>query len=239
MKVVIAVVFGFFSLHSQVSRDALPNGVLSDGRLIDMFENIKNRTKGGSPQIAKVSGSPYFDENFKTAQVDYFGEILKDNIYIRYNAFSDEMEIAKTKFQPSSEDVLIKNNKVACIIDGFTYKYLGYVRENKPPAVGYVKELFKGKIFSLYVRETKQYKEATIAKSSLERSFPPRFSDKIEYYISIENGSLNQIKLSKKRILSALKSYTEQIKSFIDINDVKLKNLDEFIALFQYLDKSI
>lgn len=226
-----------FNVYSQVDRQALPYGVNSDGRLIDLFENIKNKTKGSKTKTEKISGSPYFDKNFKTAQIGYFGEILKDNIYIRYNAFSDEIEMAKSESQTSTEDALIKNKKVTCTINGYTYKYLAFIKDDELPAIGYVKELFKGNKFSLYVRETKEYKEGVKAKSSLERSFPARFVDKTEYYIAIENGSLKQTKLSKKQIINTLSSYEQEIKSFINLNKVKLRNSSDIIKLFNFLEE--
>ena len=112
MKATLASIFillCFFNVQSQVNREALPFGVNSDGRLISLFENLKNKTKGSKIKTDKIFGSPYFDDRFKTAQIEYFGEILKENIYIRYNAFSDEMEMAKSESQTSSEDALIKN----------------------------------------------------------------------------------------------------------------------------------
>ena len=233
----IFILLCFFNAQSQVSREALPFGVNSDGRLISVFENLKNKTKGSKIKTDKISGSPYFEESFKTAQIAYFGEILKENIYIRYNAFSDEMEMAKSESQTSSEDALIKNKKVTCTINGYTYKYLAYINANEQPAVGYVKELFKGNKFSLYERETKEYKEGVKAKSSLERSFPARFIDRIEYFIALGDDSLKQTKLSKKQIVKALNSYEQEIKDFINLNKVKLRNSSDVIKLFNFLEE--
>ena len=80
--------------------------------------------------------------------------------------------------------------------------------------------------------------EATTARTSLERSFPARFVEKIEYYFSINNGELNQLKLSKKKILSRLKNYSILIKSFIKNNGSNLKSLEDVIAMFNYLDQA-
>ncbi|MEK9613331.1 MAG: hypothetical protein VW080_05335 [Flavobacteriaceae bacterium] len=213
------------------------NGVQSDSRLIDLFENIKNRANSSTANaLNKTKGSPYFEENFQKAQVEYFGNVLKDEIYLRYNAFSDEMEMSSIPNPKSSDNILIKNNKVSCVMDGSTYRYLGFIKENQPPSVGYVKELFKGKVFSFYERKSKAYMEATVARTSLERSFPARFVDKTDYFYSIENGSLMEVKLSKKKISSALKSYSGEIKSFLSNSKMKLKNPEEVIQLLNYLE---
>ena len=104
MKKIFNTLSLFFTLtfmHSQTGQGygIGSNGVQSDGRLIDIFENIKNRANSTTKATASIKGSPYFDEVFKTAQVEYFGTVLKDDIYLRYNAFSDEMEMSKTSSQ--------------------------------------------------------------------------------------------------------------------------------------------
>ena len=229
------LLLGTFCVNAQFNGGSI--SIRSDGRLIDLFESIKNRTNAfKSNTFNKIEGSPYFETTFKSAEIKYFEENLKDNVFIRYNAFSDEMEVGTNPNQQSADNVLIKNNKVYCIIDGDVYRYLAYTNENDPPAVGYVKELFRGKVFSLFERKSKIYMEATIAKTSLERAFPARFIEKINYYYSVENGSLMRIKLSKKKLISALKSYTDEIKSFISNSDSKLKSPNEVIKLFKYLE---
>ena len=232
-----SILLCFFNVFSQTNREGTPYGANSDGRLISVFENLKNKIKGSKIKTEEISGSPYFEESFKTAQIGYFGEILKENIYVRYNAYSDEMEMAKSEFQTSSDDALIKNKKVTCTLNGYSYKYLEYIKENEQPAVGYVKELFKGNKFSFYVRETKEYKEGVKAKSSLERSFPPRFTDKTDYYIALGDDSLKQTKLSKKQIIKALSSYEQEIKDFINLNKVKLRNSSDLIKLLNFLEE--
>ena len=80
---ILSLFFTLTFLHSQTGQGygIGSNGVQSDGRLIDIFENIKNRANSATKATASIKGSPYFDEGFKTAQVEYFGTVLKDNIY--------------------------------------------------------------------------------------------------------------------------------------------------------------
>jgi hypothetical protein len=79
--------------------------------------------------------------------------------------------------------------------------------------------------------------EATVARTSLERSFPARFISKTEYYYSVNKKELNQIKLSKRKILSKLKSYSDLIKSFLVSHGVKLKSSNDLIEMFKFLEK--
>tara|TARA_B100001057_G_scaffold390509_1_gene398465 strand:+ start:252 stop:974 length:723 start_codon:yes stop_codon:yes gene_type:complete len=237
MKQILFIALFFLSPISSIKCQGISsNGLQSDFRLASLYEELKNHREKGTSPVDKIKGSPYFDNTFKISEVNYFGTLLNEKIYLRYNAFSDEMEISLNSAS-DSENILIKNNKVFCILDGKTYRYLGFKSENNPPSVGYLKELFNGEIFDLYERKTKVYMEATMARTSLERSFPARFISKTEYYYSVNNKELNQIKLSKRKILSNLKSYSNLIKSFLVSYGVKLKSSNDLIEMFKFLEK--
>ena len=228
----------YFTSFAQKGPPIGTNGVHSDSRLSDLFENIKNRVEDQKTSVDQIKGSPYFDESFKLAKVEYFGKILKDKIYLRYNAYSDEMEMVSNPQLKNSETILIKNNKVACIIDENAYRYLGYVDENETPAVGYVLELFKGEKLSFYERNEKVYMGATQARTSLERSFPARFVDKKKFYFSIENGSLKEVKLNKKKVSNSLKAYDKDVKSYISTSKTKLKSKEDVLQLLSFIEKN-
>ena len=231
---ILLLLCNFSTLSSQGNSS---NGVQSDLRLVDLYENIKNKIGKKTYSNQKIKGTPYFEKTFKLAEVEYFGELITDKIYIRFNAYNDEMEIASSPLTKSSDNILIKNNKVFCIIEGKTYRYLGFKEDNQPPAVGYLKELFKGKLFSFYERKFKVYMQATVARTSLERSFPARFVEKIQYYYSVNNGEINQIKLSKKNILYKLKPHSSSIKQFMEKNNGKLKSLKDVVEMFNFIDQ--
>ena len=232
--IILLLLCNFTTLSSQGNNS---NGVQSDLRLVDLYENIKNKIGKKTYSNQKIKGTPYFEKTFKLAEVEYFGELITDKIYIRFNAYNDEMEIASSPMTKSSENILIKNNKVFCIIDGKTYRYLGFKEDNQPPTVGYLEELFKGELFSFYERKFKVYMQATVARTSLERSFPARFVEKIQYYYSINNGEINQIKLSKKNILNKLKPHSSSIKLFMEKNNSKLKSLKDVVEMFNFIDQ--
>ena len=142
MKQILFISLFFLSpLNSITCQGIYPNGLQSDFRLANLYEKLKNRLEKGTSPIDKIKGTPYFDKTFKISEVNYFGKLLNEKIYLRYNAFSDEMEISLDSTS-DSENILIKNNKVFCTIEGKTYRYLGFKSENNPPAVGYLKELF-------------------------------------------------------------------------------------------------
>ena len=222
--------------HFNFSQSIGANGVRSDSRINDLFEDLKNRVKKQSITSINVKGSPYFDNSFELAEIEYFGKILNDKVYLRYNAYNDEMEMSLNSSSTDSNNILIKSNKVSCVINNKKFKYLGFTPDNSNPIIGYLCILFEGKNLTLYQRKQKIYLEATKARTSLERSFPARYSDKIEYYFSINNGSTLEIKLNKKDLFRKLNSYSESIKEYLILNKIKIKSKEDLFSLFKYLD---
>ena len=165
------------------------NGIKSDSRINDLFELIKNRISKNSYSNSKIKGSEYFDEKFKPADVKYFGKDLNQNIFLRYNAYSDEIEFTNNQKTQSSDKILMKNINISCQIDGEKYIYTDYIDENNYRNKGYLIELFSGKKYVLYEKKLKIFMEGSNAKTSLERSFPPRFVEKHKYFISKNNNT--------------------------------------------------
>ena len=236
MKLYFIVFVSIIINHFNFSQSIGANGVRSDSRINDLFEDLKNRVKKQSITSINIKGSPYFNESFELAEIEYFGKILNDKVYLRYNAYNDEMEMSFNSSSTDSNNILIKNNKVSCVINNKKFKYLGFTPENSNPIIGYLSVLYLGNSLTLYERKKKIYMQATKARTSLERSFPARYTDKIEYYFSINNGSIFEIKINKKDVFRKLNSYGESIKKYLSFNKIKIRSKEDLLGLFKYLD---
>ena len=236
MKLYFIVFVSIIINHFNFSQSIGANGVRSDSRINDLFEDLKNRVKKQSITSINIKGSPYFNESFELAEIEYFGKILKDKVYLRYNAYNDEMEMSLNSSSTNSNNILIKNNKVSCVFDNKKFKYLGFTPENSNPIIGYLSILYSGNSLTLYERKKKIYMQATKARTSLERSFPARYTDNIEYYFSIDNGSIFEIKINKKDVFRKLNSYGESIKKYLSFNKIKIRSKEDLLGLFKFLD---
>ena len=123
----------FFLLiaYSLFSQNIGSNGVRSDSRINDLFEFIKNRVNKDPYSNPRVKGSEYFDNAFKPAEVKYFDKDLDDNIFLRYNAYKDEIEFSNNPKKLSSDKVLMKNMNISCSIEGEKYIYTNYINVNE------------------------------------------------------------------------------------------------------------
>tara|TARA_B100000963_G_scaffold228825_1_gene199603 strand:+ start:14931 stop:15599 length:669 start_codon:yes stop_codon:yes gene_type:complete len=213
------------------------NGVRSDSRINDLFELIKNRVNKNPYTNPKVKGSEYFDDMFKPAKVKYFEKDLIENIFLRYNAYKDEIEFSNNPKTLSSDKILMKNMNISCSIEGENYVYTNYINVNEIRKEGYLIELFLGKKYALYEKRIKVFMEGSEAKTSLERSFDARFVEKSKYYISKNNSEKKEIKINKKSLVDFLDLDVKDKKKIIKQSKLKFKKTSDIIAILNEYDQ--
>lgn len=191
-KFIIIVLF--FQLSNLFAQDGFESLGFQAQLSIQDFSN----RKASKPVQLNISGSQYFDLDFKPARLSYFGKEINKAGFMRYNGFTDEIEISDSGDIESSELVLLKSDKVIPIINNEKYEYLPFRINESNTKIGYLVKIYEGAKIALYLRRNKQFMEAKIARTSLENSFPPRYVDNIETYISIEGDTPVVLKNSKR-----------------------------------------
>ena len=219
-----------FNLHSQGNINNNITGA-TQSALID-FGNRSQR----KAQPLNVQGSHYFIKDFKIAKLEYFGKELNDTGYMRYNAFRDEIEMADTQFQDETDVILLKSADVIPLINGERYEYLPYRLESGNAFIGYLVNIYDGKKDKLYLKRKKTFMEAKIARTSLENSFPPRYVESEELYISSNGDTPVKLKQSKKSIISYFKSNSDKVKKFIKSEKLKVSELSSVIRIFEFAE---
>jgi len=219
-----------FNLQSQGNINNNLTGA-TQSALID-FGNRSQR----KAQPLNVQGSHYFIKDFKIAKLEYFGKELNDTGYMRYNAFRDEIEMADTQYQDETDVILLKSADVIPLINGERYEYLPYRLESGNAFIGYLVNIYDGKNDKLYLKRKKTFMEAKIARTSLENSFPPRYVESEELYISSNGDTPVKLKQSKKSIISYFKSNSDKVKKFIKSERLKVSELSSIIKIFEFAE---
>ena len=155
---------------------------------------------------------------------------------MRYNAFRDEIEMADTQYQDETDVILLKSADVIPLINGERYEYLPYRLESGNAFIGYLVNIFDGNNDKLYLKRKKTFMEAKIARTSLENSFPPRYVESEELYISSNGGTPVKLKQSKKSIISYFKSNSDKVKKFIKSEKLKVSELSSIIKIFEFAE---
>ena len=219
-----------FNLQSQGNINNNLTGA-TQSALID-FGNRSQR----KAQPLNVQGSHYFIKDFKIAKLEYFGKELNDTGYMRYNAFRDEIEMADTQYQDETDVILLKSANVIPLINGERYEYIPYRLESGNAFIGYLVNIYDGKNDKLYLKRKKTFMEAKIARTSLENSFPPRYVESEELYISSNGDTPVKLKQSKKSIISYFKSNSDKVKKFIKSEKLKVSELSSIIKIFEFAE---
>ena len=196
------------------------------------FGNRSTRT----PQPLNVQGSHYFDKDFKTTKLEYFGKELNDSGFMRYNAFRDEVEMADTQNQAETDVILLKSADVIPLINGERYEYLPYKLDSGNAFIGYLINIYDGQKNKLYLKRKKTFMEAKIARTSLENSFPPRYVESVELYVSSNGDTPVKLKQSKKVIIKFFNNNSDKVKKYIKSEKLKVSELNSLIKIFEFAE---
>ena len=79
--------------------------------------------------------------------------------------------------------------------------------------------------------------EGSEAKTSLERSFDPRFVEKFKYYVSKNNSEKKEIKINKKNLVELLGYDARNKKIIIKQNKLKFKTVSDVITILEEFDQ--
>tara|TARA_Y100001935_G_scaffold180421_1_gene149367 strand:+ start:3725 stop:4438 length:714 start_codon:yes stop_codon:yes gene_type:complete len=188
------------------------------------------------PQIIKVQGSQYYNEEFKLSDLEYFGRKMDSIGYMRYDAYNDVIEMANTPDIERSEILLLKNSDVIATINDQEYVFLEYDEKDIKNKKGYMIRLYSGDNYSLYQKKVKIFKEAEKTKAGITESQPPRYISKTDFYIQTRDQKPELVKISKKSLINFFKNQTD-VKEFIKENKLKVREIESIILIIEFANK--
>ena len=235
---IIITFFFSTSLTSQILSDNFEQ----DMRVMNFasqfaLDNIMNTTKYES-SFSDIEGSEYFDNSFKTGTIENLNRDVYIKTPMRYNAFSDEIELVIVNNGIRSVRGLIKNEKIIPNIEENQYFYLNYKKSKGKLIKGYLISLYKGKDIELFLKKRKKFLKGRVAKNSLDVSHPPKYVDDIEYYIRNNSDIPTYIKNSKKNIIDYFNK-SKELKEFIRSENLNLDNSESIIRLIKFYEGSV
>jgi hypothetical protein len=179
------------------------------------------------PQVIKVQGSQYYNEEFELSDLKYFGRKMESIGYMRYDAYNDVIEMADTPDMQRSEILLLKNSDVIATINDQEYVFLLYDEKDIKNKKGYMIRLYSGNNYSLYQKKAKIFKEAEKTKAGITESKPPRYASETDFYIQ---------KRDQKSLINFFENQSE-IKKFIKENKLKVGKIESIISVIEFADK--
>jgi len=185
--------------------------------------------------IFTYDGSPYNSDTFLLGNVYINNELTKSDVAMRYNVYSDEMEI-KESLQDDDKKIsaLIKSPDISVVILNEKFVYLSKGKGLEKG--GYFQVITKGKKYNLYKKLGKKYYESKKAKTSFDRDVPAKFEDRTIYYIHFNNGGMVELPDSKKKIYKAFGESEEDVKNYCKERKIDITKEKGLKRVIIYLD---
>lgn len=189
---------------------------------------INNNTYGGINNLPPdIEGSPYLTDEFVKGTV--FVENEKPYAaMMRYNAYQDEIQVQGSDGISS----LFKRDYIWAEIGGETFRIQTY-GDRTGTSKGYFVELNRGNI-RLLKRIVREFKEGQPAVSSYSQNTPPRFDEKVTYYLVREESPAREVRLRKKDILGFLSS--KEVETYVKENKLRLNSEKEVIQVLTQIN---
>ncbi|KSA14947.1 MULTISPECIES: hypothetical protein [Maribacter] len=187
--------------------------------------------------LDKFQGSPYTSNTFAPTILKYNDEVV-GNIYYRYNALNEEIEIKKTSSEDEPYKALVKDKEVSLLINAKPLSFKTFVTEKNETINGYLTLLQKGNTYDLYQRTLVKFTEGQPAQNSFVAAVPSRFTKFTEYYFQKDGvNRIDQIPQKNKKLLKLIDaSKREDLKIFLKENNLNIKNEQDLAKVFDYLN---
>lgn len=247
MKIVFIIIFSLL-LNTPIlmAQRNSPGTIRASGSPLDRdavlkwlndADNSQSSKSNQSLDVSSIEGSPYYNEEFIPGNIYYVNKIY-GNYPMRYNAFSDEVEIMRTGSK--TMESVYKSMSLSCDIDGEKFIYAKYRNQKGIVQEGYLNRLNSSQKYILYEKKSKIYKEGKKAATSMHPSYPPKFEDKHEYFLSADNEFPVYFKPSKKELTELFgQDKASDIKAYIKQNKIKLTQREDLLKLIEYLNSNL
>ena len=186
-----------------------------------------------------IEGSPYMSNTFSSSKLFYGDEFVGD-LYYRYNAYNEEVEIKQQNIDGEPIRGLSKDKKVKLIADGKVMSFKTFIDKQGNTKNGYLTLLSDGE-YKLYKHLKVTFKDAKKAENSLVKATPARFSQFNEYYIESPDGKrIDQVELNNKKVLNVISEDKKaSLSSFLKENKLKIKGEQDLMKVLSFLNSKL
>ena len=171
-----------------------------------------------------MTDSPYDNEAYQLGKI-VIRDSIEQNAMLRYDAYRDNIEIQ----EQGGNYALFKRDYIRAVINGEHYGIFTYVSGKGQQKQGYFVQLTEGTVL-LLKRKSKTFHYGTQG-DGYTKAKPPRFKDKIDYYIQKGDALAEPIKLRKKTVLETLGNTQKanKIVKELKLNLGKVKDVIQLI----------
>ncbi len=221
-----------FSLTAQVERLPITKEYKIRRNVIDEFRTDKFIEGGfvvrGNLKYSEIDGTPYLNDEFKKGTITTASGTLIDNLLLRYNCYSDQIEYLKAD---SILELAPKSLVFRAEFDNRAFSYVKF-RSSGKYEEGFCEVLAEGKA-SLFC----QYNIGFLPPSPgipYGDSNKARFKLPVRYfYVSNGDNYVDLVK-NKKDLIHILKDRKTTLGTYISLNKLSLSKGDDLIRIIDY-----
>lgn len=213
-------------------------GAGATGQIYDLMGPISDRDKKNEKAYVGFQGSPYISNTFLPATL-YYGSENMGEIFYRYNALNEEIEIKKTNSEEAPLQSLSRDKQISLLSNGKKMSFKTFTTSKKNTLNGYLTTVIDGEKYDLYKRTYVKFTEGKPASNSFVKAVPSRFSQFTEYYFQKEGiNRMDEIKLKNNQLLKLLDNTKKaELKAFLKTNDLNIKEEADLIKVFDFLNQ--
>lgn len=178
-----------------------------------------------------AEGSQYFIEKFNPARIDDSNDIA----LVRYNAYSDEMELKindEIVVLDPKEDMLIKlvNNQA-------DYKFVQYTNKDGYSSQSYLVLVSDNDKIKIFRKERIELEPEEHPQGGYQKYKAPRYKKlNDQYYVQMNNGDVVYMSDSKRDIRELIPGKEKEIKNFMKEYRIKVSDDQDLKQLGSYLN---
>lgn len=204
--------------------------------LFQVDEYIKRNDKNMEYSLPKnYKGTPYYNDNFLQGKIYRNDTIVSKDIAIRYNIYSNEIEVKESVDQHDSlAKPLTKSPAIAVSIEEDYFFFLPY--NDKIEEGSYFQRIFRGKKVSLIKTTEKEFATPKTGSSSITRDIKGAFIDRNTFFLMDPNGKLYELPKKRKKKLLVFGSKKGEVENFVRKFKLNLNNEEELIKVVNYFD---
>jgi len=177
-----------------------------------------------------IIGTPYGDKVFYKGIVFENNKSTIKDLFFRYNAFEDNIEVKKKLSDPDSKIFILK--KDSNILVKLNNEYLMFDENIN----GYYQILFIGNNYKLYKKLYKKYYKPKTAKSSFEKDILATYKDIPKYYLVDDENVLYEFPDSKNKKIKLFGNKKSEIGKYVKNNRLNINEEDILIKVVRYFD---
>ncbi|GGG55740.1 hypothetical protein GCM10011414_26980 [Croceivirga lutea] len=203
-----------------------------------LLGDVSSQKDKRSELNSNIQGSAYTTDTFLFGKL-YYKENYESDVYYRYNAYAEEIEIKSINVPEAPVSGLSRDKSIELVtLDGKTFSFKTFIDKQGLTQNGYLTLLSDGD-YKLYKRVDVKYTEGQKAQNSFVKAIPPRFSQFTEYYLEVPGvNRIDELEISNRKLIKLLPAdKKELVKSYLKENKIKIKDEADVIAILKWIEQ--